>query len=164
MASQVEEAVVRKSVRVAAIPERAFRVFVEQMETWWPATHHVGDTPFQAIFVEPRVGGRWFERNVKGEEGTWGWVLAWDPPRRVRMSWHVGPGHDRPDWKFDPDLAKASELEIRFTAEQNGTLVELEHSKLERLGEGYQDLRALFDGPGAWVTILDLFAKRVEER
>lgn len=56
MASTVEAAVVRKSVRVAASVERAFSVFVEQMETWWPATHHIGKTPFQAIFVEPRVG------------------------------------------------------------------------------------------------------------
>ena len=54
-------AVVRKSVRVQAPIERAFSVFVEQMERWWPATHHIGKTPFEAIFVEPRVGGRWYE-------------------------------------------------------------------------------------------------------
>lgn len=35
MANTVEEAVVRKSVRVQAPIEHAFRVFVEQMETWW---------------------------------------------------------------------------------------------------------------------------------
>ena len=51
MASAVEAAVVRKSVRVQAPIERAFSVFVEQMETWWPATHHIGKTPFEAIFV-----------------------------------------------------------------------------------------------------------------
>ena len=66
MANPVAEAVVRKSVRVNASIERAFSVFVEQMETWWPATHHIGKTPFEAIFVEPRVGGRWYERNVEG--------------------------------------------------------------------------------------------------
>jgi uncharacterized protein YndB with AHSA1/START domain len=156
----VSEAVVRKSVRVAVPIERAFSVFVEQMETWWPATHHIGDTPFEAIFVEPRVGGRWYERNVEGKLCDWGTVLAWDPPHRVSFSWHVGPGHDQPEWKFDPDMNKASEVEIRFTAEGPGTtLVELEHSKLERHGEGYEQLRALFDGPGAWETILALYAK-----
>ena len=71
-----------------------------------------------------------------------------------------GPGHDQPDWKCDPDMAKASEVEIRFTAEGPGTtLVELEHSKLERHGEGYEQLRAMFDGPGAWGGILALYAK-----
>jgi uncharacterized protein YndB with AHSA1/START domain len=157
--NSVEEAVVRKSVRVEVPIERAFRVFVEQMGSWWPATHHIGTTSFEAIFVEPRVGGRWYERDVNGKYCDWGTVLAWDPPHRVRFSWHVGPGHDKPDWKFDPDMAKASEIEIRFKAEgPRRTFVELEHSKLERHGEGYEQLRALFDGPGAWVAILEHYA------
>jgi uncharacterized protein YndB with AHSA1/START domain len=163
MSNTIEAAIVRKSVRVRASVERAFSVFVEQMETWWPATHHIGDTPFEAIFVEPRVGGRWYERNAQGKLCDWGTVLAWDPPHRVTFSWHVGPGHDSPDWKFDPDMAKASEVEIRFSAENSGTtLVELAHSKLERHGEGYEQLRALFDGPGAWSGILAEFAKKIE--
>ena len=164
MASQAQLALsVFKSVRVKAPIERAFSVFVEQMETWWPMTHHIGDTPFEAIFVEPRVGGRWYERNAKGDLCDWGKVLKWDPPHGVVFSWHVGPGHDSPEWKFDPDMEKASELEIKFTAEAGGTtLVELIHSKLERHGEGAEQLRDMFDGPGAWVTILELFAKKVE--
>jgi len=162
MANPVAEAVVRKSVRVNASIERAFSVFVEQMETWWPATLHIGKTPFEAIFVEPRVGGRWYERNVEGAQCDWGTVLKWDPPHRVAFSWHVGPGHDSPDWVCDPDIAKASEVEIRFTAAgPSTTLVELEHSKLERHGEGYEQLRELFDGPGAWAGILELYAKKV---
>jgi uncharacterized protein YndB with AHSA1/START domain len=165
MANSAELALsVFKSVRVKAPIERAFSVFVEQMETWWPATHHVGSTPFEAIFVEPRVGGRWFERNARGEMCDWGKVLVWDPPHRVAFSWHVGPGHDSPDWKADMDITKASEVEIRFTAEAAGTtLVELTHSKLERHGAGAEQLRELFDGPGAWSGILVQFAKKLEE-
>jgi uncharacterized protein YndB with AHSA1/START domain len=159
MANSVEEAVVRKSVRVRAPIARAFRMFVEQMETWWPATHHLGKNPCEAIFVEPRVGGRWYERDIEGNMQDWGKVLAWDPPHRVTFSWHLGPGHDQPDWVCDPDPAKASEVEIRFTPEgAETTLVELEHSKLERHGQGYEQLRAMFDGPGAWGHILELYA------
>jgi len=125
------------------------------METWWPASHHIGAQPFQAIFVEPRVGGRWYERDLQGNECDWGTVLAWGPPRRVTFSWHLGL-----DWKFNPDLAKASEVEIRFTSEgPSTTLVELEHSRLERHGEGYQQLRTALDGPNAWASILAEFAK-----
>ncbi len=165
MANTIAEAVVRKSVRVQAPVERAFTVFVEQMETWWPATHHIGKTPFEAIFVEPRVGGRWYERNAEGSLCDWGTVLAWDPPHRVAFSWHVGPGHDSPDWTFNGDLAKASQVEIRFSPDgPSATLVELEHSKLERHGEGFEQLRALFDGPGAWSGILAEFAKKIESQ
>jgi hypothetical protein len=143
MANTVEEAVVHKSVRVQVPIERAFSVFVEQMETWWPATHHIGKTPFETIFVEPLVGGRWYERDVEGNLCDWGTVLGWDPPH--------------------PDMAKASEVEIRFTAEGPGTtLVELEHSKLERHGEGHEQLRAIFDGPGAWGDILARYAKTAD--
>jgi uncharacterized protein YndB with AHSA1/START domain len=163
MSSIAAEAVVRKSVRVKAPIERAFSVFVEQMESWWPATHHIGKVPFVAIFVEPRVGGKWYERNAAGEHCDWGKVLKWDPPHRVTFSWHVGPGHDQPDWVCDPDPAKASEVEISFTAESSDTtFVELVHSKLERHGEGYQQLRAMFDGPGAWAGIMALYAKAAD--
>jgi uncharacterized protein YndB with AHSA1/START domain len=164
MPTSAEEAVVRKSILVRAPIDRAFSVFVEQMETWWPATHHIGSTPFEAIFVEPRVGGRWYERNVQGNQCDWGTVLAWDPPHRVSFSWHIGPGHDSPDWKFDPDPAKASEVEISFVPEGfSATRIDLEHRGLERHGEGYEQLRAIFDGPGAWIGILECFAKVIEK-
>ena len=76
MGNTVEEAVVRKSIRVHVPIERAFSVFVEQMEVWWPPAHHIGAKPFQSIYVEPRVGGRWFERDAEGKECDWGTVRA----------------------------------------------------------------------------------------
>ena len=158
MAKTVEEAVVRKSIRVHVPIERAFSVFVEQMEIWWPPAHHIGTNPFQSIIVEPRVGGRWYERDAQGNDCQWGQVLAWDPPRLVTFSWHLGPG-----WRFDPDLAKASEVAIRFTSEgPSATVVDLVHSGLERHGEGYEQLRVALDGPDAWVTTLAEFAKAAD--
>ena len=155
MAKTVEEAVVRKSIRVQSSIERAFSVFVEQMETWWPPDHHIGGKPFQSIIVEPRVGGRWYERDAEGRDCDWGTVRAWDPPRLVTLSWHLGP-----DWKFNADLAKASDVAIRFTSEgPSGTLVELEHSGIERHGDGYEQLRVALDGPDAWARTLVEFAK-----
>ena len=155
MTKTVEEAVVRKSIRVRVPIERAFSVFVEQMEMWWPPAHHIGDKPFQSIFVEPRVGGRWFERDANGKECDWGTVRAWDPPRLVTLSWHLGP-----DWKYTADLAKSSDVAIRFTSEgPEATLVELEHTGIERHGEGYEQLRAALDSPNAWERTLAEFAK-----
>ena len=154
-----EELSIRKSVRVKAPIARAFSVFVEQMETWWPAEHHIGKEPFQAIFVEPRVGGRWFERDAQGKECSWGQVLAWAPPNQVTFSWHLGP-----DWKFDPDMAKASEVEFRFTEDgPSATLIELTHSKLERHGEGHEQLRSMLSSPDAWEGTLAAFAGAFKE-
>ena len=146
--------VVRKHVRVQTPIEQAFSVFVERMETWWPAEHHIGAKPFASIFVEPRAGGRWYERDADGEVCEWGRVLVWEPPRRVTFSWHLGV-----DWKFDPSLERASEVALRFTPEGPATtLVELEHSRIERHGEGYEQLREALDGPDAWERTLREYA------
>ena len=48
---------VRKSVRVKAGVERAFRVFTEGMDSWWPRTHHIGSSPMKRVVVGGRAGG-----------------------------------------------------------------------------------------------------------
>jgi len=163
MAEAATEAVVRRAVHVKAPIGRAFTVFVEQMGRWWPASHHIGKTPFETIVIEPRVGGKWYEQSAAGERCEWGTVLKWDPPHLAAFSWHLGPDHGGPDWVMNPDIAKASEVEVRFIVEGPGaTLVELVHSKLERHGEGYEQLRALFEKPTAWQGVLECYAKGVE--
>jgi uncharacterized protein YndB with AHSA1/START domain len=164
MESGVEEAVVKKSVRVKASIESAFHVFVEQMESWWPKSHHIGAQVWELIVIEPRVGGRWYEQDAAGAQCDWGSVLHWDPPHKARFRWHVGPKRDSAAWGYDPDASRASEVEIRFTAEGGTTLVELEHSKLERHGIDAEKLRAIFDSPDAWEQILASYARVVDEK
>jgi hypothetical protein len=155
MPEAAEKAVVRKAIRVSAPVERAFSVFVEQMETWWPTSHHIAPNPFESIIVEPRIGGRWYERDAHGNDCAWGFVRAWEPPRLVTLAWHL-----QADWSFDPDLNRASDIDIRFTPESfSTTLVELTHYNLERHGGDFEKLREGLDGPGAWGFILDEFAK-----
>jgi uncharacterized protein YndB with AHSA1/START domain len=164
MENSVEEAAVRKSLRVSASIERAFSVFVEQMETWWPKSHHIGAQEWDLIVIEPRVGGRWYEQDSAGRQCDWGTVVALNPPHNARLTWHIGPRLDSDEWGYDPDLAHASEVEIRFTADGHMTLVELEHSKLERHGIGAEKLRAIFDGPGAWGEILEQYVHVANEK
>jgi uncharacterized protein YndB with AHSA1/START domain len=87
---------VKRTLHVEVPVEKAFQVFTEKMGSWWPATHHVGGTPFKEIVMEKRVGGRWYEVNIEGVEGDWGHVLAWEPPKRVALSWHLQPGLSTP--------------------------------------------------------------------
>jgi uncharacterized protein YndB with AHSA1/START domain len=159
MSEVAEAAVVRKTLEVETGIERAFRVFTERMGEWWPKTHHIGKADFVAIVMEPRAGGRMFERSESGAECEWGTVLAWDPPRRVVFSWHL-----QPDWSFDADMARASEVEIRFTAEGEWrTRVELEHRNLERHGKDWRDLRTGLDSAGGWTQVLEGFVVLVAE-
>ena len=52
-----EEIAVRKQLRVKCSVDRTFSVYVEQMQRWWPPSHHIASEPFESIFIEPRVDG-----------------------------------------------------------------------------------------------------------
>ena len=152
-ASATPSAVVNKTLLLHCSRDHAFRVFTQNMGRWWPATHHVGNVPFRDILIEPRTGGRWYEISAEGAEGMWGQVLKWDPPRRVLLSWHLDT-----TFTFNPDLARASELDISFHAlGENEVRVEFEHRHIERHGDGYEKLRDLLDG--GWDGVLAEFAK-----
>ena len=98
---------VRKTIHVEVPIEKAFQVFTERMGKWWPASHHVGGKPFKDILIDPKTGGRWYEINADGAECIWGSVVAWEPPKKVVLSWHL-----QPDWSFNADMAKASEVAL----------------------------------------------------
>jgi uncharacterized protein YndB with AHSA1/START domain len=76
-------------VTVCAAPARAFVLFAERFARWWPLSRvHTGPDPVDCA-IEPRVGGRVFERASDGRETLWGTVLAYDPPHRLAFSWVV---------------------------------------------------------------------------
>lgn len=143
-------ATVRRTLRVNVPIDRAFRVLTEKMGTWWPASHHIGKTPFTEIVVEPRAGGRWFERGAAGTECDWGRVLVWEPPKRLILAWHL-----QPDWQYSTDPARASEVAFEFIAEgPEATRLEFEHRHIERHGEGWERLFGEVDSPGGWTGVL----------
>ena len=134
--------------------ERAFRVFTESINTWWPAYYHIGQADMAEAILEPRVGGRWYERGVDGSECDWGQVRAWEPPHRLVVTWQING-----QFQYDPDPEHASEIEVRFTASGPAqTKVDLEHRSLERLVGG-QAVRDTIGEGGGWSAMLELFAK-----
>jgi uncharacterized protein YndB with AHSA1/START domain len=144
----IKPAPVRKSIHVKAAPQKAFDVFTGGMALWWPKTHSINKpSPIKDIIMEPRVGGRWYERGEDGSECTWGQVLAWEPPPRLVLAWEIDG-----TWTHNPDVG--TEVEIRFIADGGGTRVELEHRFLERLGEHAEAMRNAFESPGGWSGLL----------
>jgi uncharacterized protein YndB with AHSA1/START domain len=140
---------VRQSIVVDAPRDRAFAVFTEGMSTWWPMeSYSIGAGPMAAAVMEPREGGRWFERSEDGTETEWGRVLAWDPPERVVLLWQLSA-----QWSFDPSLH--TEIEVRFSAEDDRrTRVDLEHRKLEAYGEAAEQMRAVLGSDDGWGGLL----------
>jgi uncharacterized protein YndB with AHSA1/START domain len=150
---------VRKSITVQATVERAFRVFTEDFDSWWPRSHHIGKSPMKRVLIEGRPGGRCYTEQEDGTDCDWGTVVVWEPPHRFVMAWQITG-----QWQFEPDLAKSSEVEVRFTREPDGsTRVDLEHRYLHRHGADAKAIRTAIDSPSGWGGLLDLFAARVQQ-
>jgi uncharacterized protein YndB with AHSA1/START domain len=158
MTMQAAETAVRHEIVVNAPIERAFNVFTEGYQTWNPPEHHIGEADIETSVMEPREGGRWYEIGVDGSECDWGRVLAWEPPNRVVLSWQISP-----QWKYEPDASRASEVEVRFVAlGDNETRVELEHRNLDRHGEGWEGVSEAVGSPNGWPGALRLYKAEAE--
>lgn len=144
---------VSKSVTVNAPVDVAWRVFTEKMSSWWPLTSHkIGAVAAVEAIVEPRVGGRWYERGEDGSTCDWGRVLVWEPPARLVLTWDITA-----DWRHDANLA--TEVEVRFIADGARTRVELEHRHLDRYGPRHDEMRGVFESEGGWAGLLGAFAR-----
>ncbi|HET6530927.1 MAG TPA: SRPBCC family protein [Actinoplanes sp.] len=136
---------IRRQVVVAAPPEQAFDMFTRGIGSWWPVDRHSVHGPGATPAFRD---GRLIEAGPAGEEVAWGTVLAWDPPHRLRLTWHPGYGAER-----------ASEVEVTFTAATDGqTVVTLTHRDWER----FPDPGAARDSYGAgWPVVLGAYADRL---
>jgi uncharacterized protein YndB with AHSA1/START domain len=149
---------VRRTITVSAPIEKTFQVFTGSMTTWWPPEHHIGKVDMAEAVLEPREGGRWYERGVDGSECQWGRVLAFDPPTRLVLAWHIGG-----DWQYDADPAHASEVEVGFVDLGDGrTRVDLEHREFERHGTGGGSVHQGVSASGGWTLSLERLAKATE--
>ncbi len=150
---------VRKSIVVDTDPERAFNLFTEGFDSWWPRSHHIGKSPMKRAVIEGFTGGRCYTVQEDGTDCPWGQILVWEPPRRFVMAWQITH-----EWGYQPDLSQSSEVDVRFIPTGDGaTRVELEHRNLERHGAGGETMRTSVNGQGGWSTLLEFYAKRVSE-
>ncbi|MGH3066913.1 MAG: SRPBCC domain-containing protein [Gaiellaceae bacterium] len=117
--------VVRKTIAVGCTVEEAFRIFTTDAIRWWPVETHSIHEKVSEIVFEPEVGGEVYELSTSGERGHWATVLEWDPPSRLVLAWNI----------LEAEVA-ATEVEVHFVAEADGTRVELEHRGWDALGDG----------------------------
>ena len=153
MTTPTEETAIRTDVVVEAPIEHAFKVFTEQFDRIKPREHNMLDVEIAESVLEPRAGGRVYDRGVDGSECQWGRVLSFEPPERIVFTWDISP-----HWRLETDLGRASEVEVRFVAETpQRTRVVLEHRHLDRHGTGWEGLREGVRGEQGWPLYLGRF-------
>ena len=135
---------ITKTIQVAVPPSRAFAVWTERIDLWWPKDGHTRSrrTDVQVAF-EPVVGGRFFERAPDGEEHDWGRVLMWDPPRGLAYSWFMGSGEATPtevEVRFEPLGATKTQVTVHHRR------AALDPERWERRSKGFAR---------SWVTVIE---------
>ncbi len=151
---RIAPAAIRKSVTLNVPPERAFDVFAARMGSWWHKEHSIAKGTTQVdVVVEPRAGGRWYEKGADGSEHPWGKVIAYERPRRLVLAWQLNR-----EFVYDPDLETT--VEVTFEERDGSTVVHFEHRDLERMGAGTVELLESMDG--GWGMLLDLFKADAE--
>lgn len=151
---RIAPAAIRKTIEVKAPINHAFRVFASRMGEWWHKEHSIAQGTKQAdVVVEPRVGGRWYEKGEDGSEHDWGRVIAYEPPHRLVLAWQLTR-----EFKYDPDFETT--VEVLFEERGDSTVVQFEHRDLERMGDGAAEQMEAMDG--GWGMLLGLFKDRAE--
>ena len=130
---------IRKSIRVERPAEIAFKLFCEQIGHWWPKGPSFGGKQATGMFIEGRVGGRFYQVYADGTDFEIGRVTVYQPPSIVAFTWRA------PSWDV------TTQVEVRFIPEGAGTRVELDHSGWEKT-EKVREFRKNYDG--GWDTML----------
>jgi uncharacterized protein YndB with AHSA1/START domain len=139
---------VQRSISVSWDPETSFRRFTADFARWWPRkTHSIGGPKVKDVVFEGRVGGRIFEEHSDGRRFQWGQVLEWDPPRRVKFTFHPSR-----------DPSTAQEVELRFVPDGSGTRLELVATNWEKWGAKAAKARKGYDV--GWMYVLHIWAER----
>ena len=140
-------------VVVDASPDDAFHAFTAEIGLWWRrGTPYWNDAERGlGIRIEPGVGGRFIEIYDldTGEGLEVGRVTAWEPGRRLAMTWaQVG-------W---PE-GTSTEVEVTFEPEGTQTRVTLRQTGFERLGPQAEEHQTGYSI--GWKEVLGWFAEQI---
>jgi hypothetical protein len=136
----------RLSYEVRCSAEHAFEIWTSRLSSWWPKGHSASGHPDTTVVLEPRLGGRIFERTPDGTEIEWGEITLWDPPHRLGYLWHIAR-----------DRADATDVSVTFVDVGEAiTRLDIVHSGWERLGAPGQAWREA--NTAGWEALLPHFA------
>ena len=138
---------IERTIHVRAAPDEAFRIFTQEMTSWWPLdTFSMADEgqKTERVVVEEHEGGRIYEVLSDGTECDWGRVTAWDRGHRLIM-----------DWKPSLENRPYTEIEVLFEpADGGGATVSLTHRKWELLRDEDRAAAHATYAQG-WVLVFD---------
>jgi uncharacterized protein YciI len=137
---------VRREILVGAPPARAFALFTERIGDWWPMADHsvfgdAGTVAFEGRELVERAGDR---------VTVWAEVTSWQPPDVLELAWHPGRTAE-----------VTTRVRVTFEADDERTLVTLEHDGWERLAD---PVAARDEYDEGWPVVLARYAGALADR
>ena len=135
-----------RSISVSCDRETAFKKFTAEFGSWWPTrSHSIGGERVNRVVFEDKLGGRIYEEHRDGRRFQWGEIILWEPPERLKFTWHPSR---------DPSTSQV--VEIEFLIEREGTRLQLTSSGWERWGRGASRARRGYSV--GWSYVLKVWA------
>ena len=155
--STATDTAVTTSVVVDVPQARAFKVFTDEIGTWWDPDHHLLPEGTDAH-------RRWCSSRGSAATSTTSSATAASAAGRAcspttRPSASCSAGTSTCSGRSRPIPSATSEVEVRFIAEApDRTRVELEHRNLDRHGDGWEQMRAAVGSDGGWPSGMNRYA------
>ncbi len=137
------------SVLVRVLPSEAFRLFTEEIDSWWRSglRYRIGKRR-SVVHLEPKLGGRLsesFETAAGAKVKETGRITCFEPPSRLVLEWRAV--------NFAPD--ERTEVEVLFEPSPSGTLVTVRHHGWSKIRADHpvrhdQDAPAFLRSMGGW--------------
>ena len=141
-----------KTIVVQCDQEKAFSLFVNKMDTWWPldkfTVSAMGGKPAKSIRVDASEGGEIVEIGSDNSESLWGTINSIVPNESFNMNFHIPqPGEV---------VSERSIVEIKFIEmSKEETKIELKQNNWEAFGDRAKDMQGGYGG--GWNMILNEF-------
>jgi hypothetical protein len=139
----------RLAFRVACPPEHAFDIWTRRTSLWWPADHTMSGEDGLDVVIEPRVGGRIFERTAAAGRrccrGSWSSVKEERP---------MAEGTPESPWRLKtPSGQSEYEAWRDESMDPPAVVVRVGKSELRYHLSALDDLHAMLSGHGDWMLL-----------
>jgi uncharacterized protein YndB with AHSA1/START domain len=137
---EMEPAPIVHEYELRCTPQMAFTTYVERISEWWHPDYTDSPADFEAVTIEPRLGGAVTTSYGHAPPNAWGRVTVWDPPHRLDYAFTLGQTADHP-----------SVVSVTFKPTNAGCQLRFEHG-------GWNDANASYRSKySEWPFLLDRF-------
>lgn len=144
-----------KKIEIPLSKRRAFEVFVNDLNGWWPKEYTWSQEKLKQILIEPEKNGLCIEIGPYNFRCDWGRVTEFEKGDRISIKWQISPQRVPV-----PDPDKSSDVDVVFKEKtESETILELMHSNFENHGEGSEAYREAMNSEQGWDYILSRFVE-----